>query len=76
MRITVLTRRSLSQVRRQCAEFIDPDHGDLLQILDGMSENKCLVDPKLGIRVKADLLAKSLADLNISDGKVHYQPTQ
>ena len=75
MRLTVLTRRSLAQVKAACFQFHDPDHGDLLQIIDPMSDvPKVLVDPKLGIRVKSKAMADHLAEKNISDGNIAYSP--
>jgi len=72
LRLTVLTRRSLGQVKGACAQFQDPDHGDLLQIVDPRSKDKILVDCKLGIKVNSKALADELARLNISDGRVGY----
>lgn len=71
IRLRTLSVGSVKQVRMICARFLDPDHGDILQILDGSSP-QVLIDPKLGIRVETEALIAAMLELNLSDGKVHY----
>ena len=71
IRLKTLSMGSVKQVRMICARFLDPDHGDILQIIDGTTQ-KVVVDPKFNIRVETDRLAAMLLEMNLSDGKVHY----
>jgi hypothetical protein len=69
----MLTAGSVKQVRGLAAMCLEPEHGEVLQIVDPLS-GKVVVDPKLGIRVDASRLAQLLLGWNLSDGKVHYMP--
>ena len=71
IRIKTLSRVSVGQVRGLACMCHDPDHGDLLQIIDPHT-SKVVVDPKLGIRVNAARLALLMSGWNLSDGKVAY----
>ncbi len=73
IRLKTLSMGSVKQVRMICARFLEPDHGDILQILDGMTD-KVIVDPKFGIRVETQKVIDAMLELNLSDGKVHYTP--
>ena len=71
LRLKTLSTGSIKQVRMICARFLDPDHGDILQVIDP-SSGKVVIDPMLGIRVETDQVAAAMLELNLSDGKVHY----
>lgn len=68
MKLKLLTKSSVDQVRMLCARHIDPDYGAILQLVDPMS-GQVLIDPKLGVRVNAEKLALALFELNLSDGR-------
>ena len=71
LRLKTLSTGSVKQVRMICARFLDPDHGDILQVIDP-SSGRVVIDPMLGIRVETDQVAAAMLELNLSDGKVHY----
>jgi hypothetical protein len=73
LRLKMLSVGSVKQVRMILARFLDPDHGDILQVIDPQS-GKVVIDPKHGIRVETDKVADAMLELNLSDGKVHYAP--
>ena len=73
IRLSVLNARSVGHMRGVACRFLDPDHGDLLQVIDLMTD-KVIVDPRLGIRVDSNNVALALMELNISDGKVSLTP--
>jgi hypothetical protein len=71
VKLKTLSMGSVRHVRMIAARFLEPDHGDLLQILDGMT-GKPIVDIRFGIRVDTQRVVDALLELNLSDGKVHY----
>ena len=71
MYVRVLTRASLDHVRVLCFKHIYPGQGDIIRLIDPMT-NEVLVDPRLGIRVRTADLALALFDINLTDGRVHF----
>ena len=67
LKLKLLTKSSIEQVRTLCAMCIDAEHGSILHLIDPMSQ--VLIDPKLGIRVDADRLAQAMLSMNLSDGR-------
>ena len=73
LKLKVLSNGSVSQVRAALALFLDPEHGDIIQIIDPHT-NKVVVDAKLGIRVRSQKVAETLLGWNLTDGKIHLSP--
>lgn len=69
IKINILTLRTVEQVRKSVCGAYDPDHGQVLCLIDG--HGRTLVDPSMGIRIIPDKLAKELRDINLSDGTVY-----
>ena len=67
IRIKELTPISLRQVRGVCAQYLDPDQGSILRLVDPFMQT--LIDPKLGVKVDSKLVAGALRDLRLSDGQ-------
>ena len=67
LRLSKLTRLSVTQVRAECARHLQSD-GPKLKIVDALSDT-VLVDPAMNIRVNIEALAEALFNLNLSDGK-------
>ena len=67
IRIKELTPISLRQVRGVCAQYLDPDQGSILRLVDPFMQT--LIDPKLGVKVDPKLVAGALRDLRLSDGQ-------
>lgn len=74
VKIGLLTRNSVSQVREACAAALDPDEGKILCLTDHLGQ--VLIDPSLQIKVIPEKLVSRLRDRNLSDGSVHpYKPS-
>lgn len=69
IKLKLLTKLSVEQVRTLCAKCYDPDHGALLQLVDPMS-GQVLIDPKLGVKVNPEKFANAMFEANLSDGKL------
>jgi DNA polymerase I-like protein with 3'-5' exonuclease and polymerase domains len=71
IKLKMLSKGSVKQVRALACMCIEPEHGDLLQVIDPMTD-KVIVDPKLGIRVDSARLAQLMLGWNLSDGRVAH----
>ena len=71
--LTILNKKSVRQVRGALGEFLDGEHGEIIQVIDPMT-NKIIVDAKLGIRARASKVAEKLLGLNLTDGRIHMTP--
>jgi hypothetical protein len=68
MRLRVLTKTTVEQVRALCAKHYDPDSETVLQLIDPVT-NHVLIDPRLGVRVDLDKFKRSMLEQNLSDGR-------
>jgi DNA polymerase I-like protein with 3'-5' exonuclease and polymerase domains len=69
LKLKLLTKQSVQQVRGLCMEWIDPDHGVLLKLIDPVS-GQILIDPKHGVRINAEKFRQAMFEKNLSDGKM------
>ena len=72
VKISILTRQTVRQVRSACSDASDPDFGKLLVVVDALGNT--LIDPSFQIRDIPDRLATLLKDYNLSDGVVYPYP--
>jgi DNA polymerase I-like protein with 3'-5' exonuclease and polymerase domains len=72
IRLRELSPSTLRQVRGVCAQYIDPDNGSILRLIDPMS-GKTIIDPKLGVKINPEMVAGALKEMHLSDGQ--YLPS-
>jgi DNA polymerase I-like protein with 3'-5' exonuclease and polymerase domains len=72
MKVSVLTRQTVRQVRSACSDASDPDMGKILFLTDAVGN--ILIDPGLQVKVMPERLASLLRDLNLSDGAIYPYP--
>jgi len=72
MKVNLLTKQTVRQVRSACSDAFDPDMGKILYLTDPTGHP--LIDLHLQVKVIPERLATLLRDLNLSDGVVYpYQ---
>jgi DNA polymerase I-like protein with 3'-5' exonuclease and polymerase domains len=70
VKLGILTKHSVKQVRKCIASAMDPDLGKVLVLMDGTT-GRALIDETRDIRVIPERFAQEMRELNLSDGQVY-----